>query len=275
MIWTGKTCARAASDATGAPATDARVGSRRGTSTLMICAGGPSILPWARRRSSPWRIRRSVLRVLNDLPRPRRYIPSRSDVFPEAFSPRMRLLPAARVRSARSIQRRFSSASSASGIARPSLQAHRHDDVLGIRRTRGANQAAAIGIGQTDLDAIGVDRAQSVQQVVDIEPDLAIFPLVVYLDLILRLFLLRVLGLDRHEVGFHRHTHAAVLFIRQNGRALQRLAQDLAIRVDDLGRRCRNYTAVLRETTIYQLRSEANIADLRANVVRADGKLDL
>ena len=163
MICTGKTCARAASDATGTPATRARVGSRRGTSTVMICAGGPSIRPLARRRSCPWRIKRSELRVLKDLPRPRRYIPSRSDVLPDAFSPRMRLLPAAKVSSARSIQRRFSSTSSASGIERPSLQAHRHDDVLGIRRTGGANQAAAIGISQADLDAIGVDRAQSVQ----------------------------------------------------------------------------------------------------------------
>src|SRR5450432_916128 len=113
-------------------------------------------------------------------------MPSRMEVLPEAFGPRTRVVPGARVSSARSMQRKFSSASSARGM-RP-LEPHRHDDVLGVRRSGSANQAAAVGISEADLDAIGVDRAQSIQQVVYIEPDLALITLIVDLDFILSLF---------------------------------------------------------------------------------------
>src|SRR4029077_4360545 len=53
----------------------------------------------------------------------------------------------------------------------------------------------------------------------------------------------------------------------KNSRPLQCLTQRLAVRLDDPRWIVRYHAAVLRETTIDQLRSEANVADLGANVI--------
>ena len=85
------------------------------------------------------------------------------------------------------------------GEAHPSerpiaLEPHRHDDVLGLRRARRADQAAAVRVRQPDLDLVGVDRRQRIQQVVDVEADLELLALVARLRSDLRLLPARGYG---------------------------------------------------------------------------------
>src|SRR5580658_2799655 len=159
-------------------------------------------------------------------------------------------------------------------MAALSLQSHGHDDVTRMRRARSQDETAAVRVGETDLDLIAVDRAQCVEEVVDVEADLDFLALVSHLDLILRLLLLRVVCLDRQQTRPGGQADAPVLLVRKNRSPLESLAQHLAIRLDGPRRTCRNHTSVLRETAIDQLRSEANIADLGANVISSDGELD-
>ena len=63
-------------------------------------------------------------------------------------------------------------------------------------RARGTDQAAAVGVRQADLDLVSVDRGQRVEQVIHVEADLELFALVTDLDLVFRLFLLRIVRLS-------------------------------------------------------------------------------
>ena len=76
------------------------------------------------------------------------------------------------------------------------LQPHRHHDVTCVRSSRRMNQAAAVRVGEPDLNLLGVDRAQRIQQVIHIEPDLNLLSGVGDLHLVLRLLLLRVMCLN-------------------------------------------------------------------------------
>ena len=55
---------------------------------------------------------------------------------------------------------------------------HRHHDVAGVERPRRVDQAAAVGVRQPDLDLVALDRAQRIQQVVDVEADLDFLALI-------------------------------------------------------------------------------------------------
>ena len=66
------------------------------------------VRPNTTRRSLPWRIRRSELRVRKERPRPSRKIDSSRDVLPEPLPPQIRLWPGCRCSSACSMQRRSS-----------------------------------------------------------------------------------------------------------------------------------------------------------------------
>lgn len=52
---------------------------------------------------------------------------------------------------------------------------HRHHHVLGLRRRAGADQAAAVRVGEAELHLAGVDGCQRVEEVVDVEADLDLF----------------------------------------------------------------------------------------------------
>src|SRR5277367_4308839 len=78
------------------------------------------------------------------------------------------------------------------------------------------------------------------------------------------------MGLDGNHVPFHRNSNTAVFLIRQNGRALQRLTQYVAVRLDRCNGSRRNYSGILRKTSVNKLRSEANVADLGANMITTD-----
>src|SRR6185503_5850918 len=82
------------------------------------------------------------------------------------------------------------------------------------------------------------------------------------------------MGGEHQQVRLQSEPNAAVLLVRQDGRPLERLTERLPIRLHPLGGVGRNDPSVLRETTIDQLRSEANVADLSANVICSDPELE-
>src|SRR5262249_33660182 len=133
---------------------------------------------------------------------------------------------------------------------------------------------AAVGVRQSDLDLVAIDRAQGIEQVIHVEADLDFLALVLHLDLILGFLLLRIMRLEREQAGARGEPNAPVLLIGEDRRTLQRLAQRFTVGFDDAGRISWDNASVLRETTIDQLRSEANIADLGPNVIRANRHLD-
>ena len=85
---------------------------------------------------------------------------------------------------------------------RAGSEPHRHDDVLRLRRRARADQAAAVRVGEPQLDLAGIDRGQRVEQVVDVEADLELIARVRDLQLFLRFFLLRVVSLQRQDAVF-------------------------------------------------------------------------
>src|SRR5579863_6434074 len=82
------------------------------------------------------------------------------------------------------------------------LKPHWHHNVAGMRDIRRVNETTAVRVGQSQFDAISLDCAQSIQQIVDIEADLHFLALIADLDLILRLFLLRVVRLHHEQIRF-------------------------------------------------------------------------
>src|SRR4030095_3778902 len=95
-------------------------------------------------------------------------------------------------RRAERMQRKFSIsiAVSTSGVAR--LEPHRHHHVLRLRCRTRADEAAAVGVREAELDLASLDGGQRIQQVVDVEADLELVARVCDLQLFLRLLLLRV-----------------------------------------------------------------------------------
>src|SRR6516165_9359106 len=161
----------------------------------------------------------------------------------------------------------------ASGSGQAS-EPHRHHDVARGEHTRCVNKTAAVGVSETDLDAISLNGTQGVEKVIHVEADLDFLAFVRDLHLILRFLLLRVVRLEREKIRPHRQPDAPVLLVREDGSALQCLPQGFAIGLHRPGWIGGDNTCVLRETTIDQLRSEANVADLGANVIRSDRELD-
>src|SRR5690348_3128976 len=99
---------------------------------------------------------------------------------------------------ASSMQRRESTWIDASGNPPPARRSepHRHDDVADRGVPGRADQAAAVRTREAELDALGFDRGERIEQVRDVEADLEGIALVVDLDLVLGLFLLGVVRLD-------------------------------------------------------------------------------
>src|SRR5262249_22853108 len=128
---------------------------------------------------------------------------------------------------------------------------------------------------EPDLDAVALDRTQRIEQIVDVETDLDFLALVRHLHLILGFLLLWVMRLEGQEIWPYRQADPPVLLVRKDGGALQGLPQCLPIRLDRTGWIRRDDPRVLRETTIDQLRSEANLADLGSNVIGANRQLDV
>src|SRR4029077_9163231 len=145
----------------------------------------------------------------------------------------------------------------------------------GVGRIRCVDQAAAVGVREANDDLVGLDGRQGVQQIVDVEADLDFLAFVGDFDLVFGFFLLRVVRLECQKVRPGGQADAAILFVRQDGGALQRLAQNFTIRLDSLRRAGRDYASVLRETSVNELRCEANVADLGANVISANSELDI
>ena len=80
--------------------------------------------------------------------------------------------------------------------------------------------------------------------------------------------------LERQHLRAGLQPDPTVLFVRQDGCALQGVSQRFTIRVDDLVRIGGDNPAIFRETAVNELRCEANIADLGANVISADRQVD-
>src|SRR5882672_2404210 len=161
----------------------------------------------------------SLLRVRNERPRPSRKIASRIDVLPAPFSPAMRFSSGENSSVADSMQRRFSMRSSARDIdaaLRARLagsEPHRHDDVLRTRRARGANQAAAIAVSQSENDLFRIDGGQGIEEVRNVEADFNFVAFVFNLDLVFRLFLFGVMCLDRDEIRLQIDANSAILLV--------------------------------------------------------------
>src|ERR1700756_3581357 len=137
------------------------------------------------------------------------------------------------------------------------------------------DQAAAVRVRESDLDLLALDRAEGIQEVIDVEADLDLLAVVVHLDLILGLFLLRVVRLDGEKPRAGRQPDAPILLVREDGGPLEGKFQRFTLSLYGFGRIRGYYAAVLRETTVDQLRSEANVADLGSNVITSDPELDV
>src|ERR1700691_5985331 len=105
------------------------------------------------------------------------------DVLPEAFGPTRRLTEGSSSSSSRLRQRRSSTCSPSRLMPVGASKAHRHDYKLDRAVARRADQAAAVGIGQANLDRIRIDRGQCLQQISDIKADLHFLPFKTDLDL--------------------------------------------------------------------------------------------
>src|SRR3989442_4577797 len=106
---------------------------------------------------------------------------------------------------------------------------HRHHDVFEALFARVADERAGRGIAERTLQLIARHIVQHVEQVVDIEADVQRIAPIAHLELLLRLFLVGIGRYDLQAAVGQDPAHAAELFIRQDRRALQRLAQRLAL----------------------------------------------
>jgi hypothetical protein len=179
----------------------ARAPTRRLTST-------PSIRPSDKsshdpQRFAPSRIMASRRAARNDRPRPSRKIASSKLVLPEAFFPGHRLIPGAGLQLSVSKQR---SPVIESGFSAPCGCA---TAASASRRTcspalRVLDQAAARRIPEFQSDGLRIQGAQRRNQVLDVEADFHRGALVLHLDLLLGLFLLRIVRLDGDAARLQR-----------------------------------------------------------------------
>src|ERR1700680_1485100 len=136
------------------------------------------------------------------------------------------------------------------------------------------DQTTAVRVRESDVHLVALDRTQGVQEIIDVESNLHFLALVRNLHLILGFLLLRIVRLEGQQVRSGREPDSAVLLVGKDGGPLKGLSQGLPVRLDRAGRIRRDYPSILRETTIDQLRSEANFSDLGTNVIGTDGQLD-
>jgi hypothetical protein len=90
------------------------------------------------------------------------------------------------------------------------------------------DEAAAVGVSESDLNAIALDGAEGIQQIVDVEADLDFLALVRHLDLVFRFLLLGIVSLEREQIRAYGEPDTAVLLVRENCGALQCLPQRFA-----------------------------------------------
>src|SRR5262249_40392854 len=152
---------------------------------------------------------------------------------------------------------------------------HWHHDVARVHGPRCMDQAAAVRVRQANLDLVAINGAEGVEEVIDVEADLHFLALVGDLDLVLGFLLFGVVCLDGKQVGAGGQANATILFVGEDGGALQCLTQGLAVSLYQTRWTGRDDASVLRETSVNQLRSEANVADLGANVISTDRELDV
>src|SRR6185436_1270629 len=150
---------------------------------------------------------------------------------------------------------------------------HWHDDVLGLRRRARTDETAAIGVGEAQLNLAHVDGSQRIEEIVYVEADLELLARIRDLQLFLSLLLLWIVRLQRQYARLHSEPDPTVFLVGENGRTLKRRTQDVAIRHDLFRRGGGNDAPRVREPVINQLRCEANITDLGANVIAADRQL--
>src|SRR5437763_16723916 len=115
------------------------------------------------------------------------------------------------------------------------------------------DEATAVGVGEPDVHLVALDRAQRIEEIVDVESNLHFLPLVRNLDLILGLFLLRVVRLKGEQTRPRRASDSTVLLVGQDGGPLKRLSQGLPVRFHRARRIRRNYPRILRATAVDQL----------------------
>src|SRR4051812_42101502 len=81
--------------------------------------------------------------------------------------------------------------------------------------------------------------------------------------------------LQSHCVLRQAHAYAPILLVRKDRCTLQRSTQSISLDHHCLAGTCRDYAPIIRKLAINQFRSESNVADLEANMVRSDGDLHI
>src|SRR5205814_2928789 len=106
---------------------------------------------------------------------------------------------------------------------------HRHDDVLEALLARIADERARGRIAKRTFELAARHVIQHVEQIIDVEADVERLAGVLHFELLLRLFLIGIRGDDLQAAVGEHPAHAAEFLVGQDRRALQRLAQRLAL----------------------------------------------
>src|SRR6185295_4147968 len=155
----------------------------------------------------------------------------------------------------------YSFASGACFSASPTLDPHRHDDVLEFGLGGKAHKSAGRSIAEQAFDIAASHIVQHVEEVIHVETDVQRVALVADFQRFLGFFLLGI-GRDDLEAAVGQHpAHAAEFLVRQDGRAQQRLAQRLARDGQLVLVANRDYARVVRELAVDQLRHQLDAAE--------------
>src|SRR5437016_158219 len=152
----------------------------------------------------------------------------------------------------------------------PTLNPHRHDHILEILLRRVADERARGRVAEGAFHGSARDIVQHIEQVVDVKPDIERVAGVLHIELLLRFLLL---GVGRHEfqTALREHpAHAAEFLVRKDRRALQRLAQGLALRVQPVLVLGRDHARVIRELAVDQLRHHLDRAEAECRLGRRE-----
>ena len=109
-------------------------------------------------------------------------------------------------------QRKFCAVNRRIGTFTAALQPHRHHDEFAIVPTRLPDKAAGITIQHRQRHLLTIDRAQCVQQVIDVKADFDVLSAVGDLELFLCLFLLW----RPYSTPLHRPTPCVCVYRQQN-----------------------------------------------------------
>src|SRR5688572_10685515 len=274
MTWAGNCSARSAMLAAAAPPTRHSVSPR----VARTPSGMGPVKPraWADRTKSvdPCAMSASRRRERKDRPRLRKKAASSRLVLPEAFGPTKRFAFGSSS-SSTAVRHRNRSARKVPRAIRPGLEAHRHHDVPRAGGARGAHEAARIAVRYADFHFVPVDCRQRIQQVSDVEADFELVTYVGNLDLLFGFFLLGVVRLERQRVLLQGQSDPAVFLIGQDRGPLKRCTKYLPVCNYGFRRRRGYYAAIFRESAVNELRCEANVADLGANVIATDRDVNL